>query len=253
MSLTLKKTDTPIAYGEQDDLKTIIFCDKNIIFEDGHDAKDDIKTLSGVFHILPPQLFNTEQMRFTGLIVGQPGSGKSYMSKVLIRDYLYFHPKNKIYVMNPNPDEKYDFLTHRMKFSDLLDQLKRCVMKDCLLLIDDILSEDYEKEEQKIIHDIIKNILLVQRKNRISLLLTSHCFYGIVNDKVMKTVIGNIDFIIIFREYNLMQYERTIKNFYSNRSQILKDTDILLKKSRWICVNRRPFEFVISNDTIKLY
>ena len=185
-------------------------------------------------------IFDPTQERSVFMICGMSGSGKSYYTAALCKQYHSQHPKNKIILFsNKDSDPVFDRLSYvdRIMIDDsmLEDPITMMEMKNSLVLFDDIEcnpNKDLEKELAR-----ISSLILQQgRSYKCSYVHISH---QMNNGHATKLILTECHSVTIFPAMVTMYSLNYLlsKYFGFNKHEIKK---IKTLPSRWVTIYKCP-------------
>lgn len=168
--------------------------------------------------------------RDTIYICGSAGSGKSYWTGKYCEEYYKNNKKNPIYLISEgSADPALDQLKNlqRVKVDDTLleDPIEWTEFDNCLVIFDDI--DAYTGKLKKYIYSLLDKLLKNARKNKVSVIMTSHSCTGLE----LKAVLNEANVIVFF----MKNYNRSLKYLLEGYVGLNKDGIKKLKanKSRW--------------------
>jgi DNA-directed RNA polymerase beta subunit len=201
---------------------------KKVYFSESDDGYDEINLKEGQFMLSPDKHHDERQTVFC---FGSAGSGKSYWVSSYVSEYHKVHPKNAIYLISEQDEDKSfdskDFIK-RIDISDMGQiPLEWKEFQECLVIFDDIDSISNKKLSNAV--ELLRDQLLKNaRKFKVSVISTSHegC-----EGKKTKAVLNESRVIVFFpRNFN-----RSLK--YLMESYLGLDKKCIEKikqsKSRW--------------------
>lgn len=180
----------------------------------------------GVFQYVSDE----DKERDTIYICGSAGSGKSYWTGKYCEEYYKRNKDNPIYLISEgSEDPALDSLKNlqRVKVDETLldDPIEWTEFNDCLVIFDDI--DAYTGKLKKFIYSLLDKLLKNARKNKVSVIMTSHSCTGLE----LKAVLNESNVIVFF----MKNYNRSLKYLLESYVGLNKDGIKKLKanKSRW--------------------
>lgn len=171
-----------------------------------------------------------DKERDTIYICGSAGSGKSYWTGKYCEEYYKRNKDNPIYLISEgSEDPALDNLKNlqRVKVDETLleDPIEWTEFNDCLVIFDDI--DAYTGKLKKFIYSLLDKLLKNARKNKVSVIMTSHSCTGLE----LKAVLNESNVIVFF----MKNYNRSLKYLLESYVGLNKDGIKKLKanKSRW--------------------
>jgi type IV secretory pathway VirB4 component len=240
--LSLKKIDNGKIIGSILDTKKRLY-----VKDDLEDHENDVKIDNKEFYI---PSFDKENFR-CALIIGNSGSGKSFLAKQIANQYRADFPKkNKIILFSPfEQDKSLDDIknlkrVHMDKFTEQYLDFEIDEFKNSLIIMDDF-EAITNKFERKCIEDLIMKILCTGRHNNIHIIMIVHQIIGSSNVKLARYMMSESNFIISFPR---SQFNKTSIYLYQNYLGMDKKQIEYVKKekSRWISVTTSNPQVVLS-------
>ena len=191
-----KRTIAKIKGGANND-KYVTYADK-IVAPDVHNGMDEV-VLTGADKFEPVPDVSTE--RCVGYICGPSGSGKSYFTKMFLRNYIKQYPGNQIYMFSKLADDvSLDDIPEiqRLKIDDRLTTSPFVIddFKNCLVIFDDI--DTLLNKDHKLALDQLKDsILECGRHTFTTILITSHLA---CKGQATRTIMNEAHLICIFAQ-----------------------------------------------------
>jgi hypothetical protein len=180
----------------------------------------------GTFQYIP----DTDRDRETIYICGSAGSGKSYWTGMFCKEYHKRHKNHPIYLISEgSADPALDNLAglQRVKVDDsILDEpIEWTEFSECLVIFDDI--DAYTGKLKKYIYALLDKLLKNARKNKVSVIMTSHSCTGLE----LKAVLNESDVIVFF----MKNYNRSLKYLLESYVGLDKNgiKKLMKNKSRW--------------------
>lgn len=171
-----------------------------------------------------------EKERDTIYICGSAGSGKSYWTGKYCEEYYKRNKHNPIYLISegsadPALDELKNLQRVHVDESLLEDPIEWTEFNDCLVIFDDI--DAYTGKLKKYIYSLLDKLLKNARKNKVSVIMTSHSCTGLE----LKAVLNESNVIVFF----MKNLNRSLKYLLESYVGLNKDGIKKLKanKSRW--------------------
>jgi hypothetical protein len=182
--------------------------------------------------------------RDTIYICGSAGSGKSYWTGEYCKEYHKRNKNNPIYLISEgSADPALDNITNlkRVKIDESLieDPIEWTEFRECLVIFDDI--DAYKGGLKKAIYDLLDKLLKNARKNKVSVVMTSHSCTGLE----LKAVLNESNVIVFFpRNFN-RSLKYLLENYVGlNREGVKK---LFKNKSRW-CAFVKSYPNVIIQE-----
>lgn len=152
--------------------KTVFIADK-----DNDEVSKPLTTIhipdEGKFQQVP----DPETERQIIYVFGPSGSGKSYYSKMYIKQWQKQNPGREVYLFSSLEDDESldDVKPKRIEIDNKLvnDPIDTEMFKDCMVIFDDI-DVIRDKDIKEAIYDILNGILEIGRHFNISCVLTNH-------------------------------------------------------------------------------
>jgi hypothetical protein len=187
---------------------------------------DNFQIEEGVFQYVSDE----DRDRDTIYICGSAGSGKSYWTGEYCKEYHKRNKHNPIYLISEgSADPALDGLKNlqRVKVDDSLieDPIDWQEFDNCLVIFDDI--DAYTGKLKKAIYALLDKLLKNARKNKVSVIMTSHSCTGLE----LKAVLNESNVIVFF----MKNYNRSLKYLLEGYVGLNKEGIKKLKanKSRW--------------------
>ena len=154
--------------------KVITYVDKDTDDDEIFRAFNQIELDDGKFEQFP----NLDRERDVIYIAGPSGSGKSFYTKLYLRNYMKQYPKNGLYMISKlTEDSSLDDVKElkRIKIDKTLITSPLDVedFKDCLIIFDDI-DCIKDKAQKEALNQLKNEILKTGRHTRTTILITSH-------------------------------------------------------------------------------
>lgn len=195
---------------------------------------------NGVFQYVSDK----DKDRDTIYICGSAGSGKSYWTGKYCEEYYKRNKENPIYLISEgSADPALDELKNlqRVKIDEtILDEpIEWTEFENCLCIFDDV--DAYTGKLKKYIYSLMDKLLKNARKNKVSVVMTSHSCTGLE----LKAVLNEANVIVWFPK----NYNRSLK--YLLESYVGLDKNSIKKlhknKSRW-CAFVKSYPNVIIQE-----
>lgn len=220
-------------------------------FSDPSELVDFIRLpLGAVFEPLPQ---TDPEKRRVDYMAGKSGSGKSYAGAGLARKFKKLYPDRPIYGFCKTKfadDPAYadlGILQLPMSFfagAGAMD-LEKCFGGDgCLILFDD--WDSMENSDIKLLTGVIKDVLNVGRKLKLSCIITSHL---LTNYMQTRGIIHEADWITIFPQ----SCQRNSMQYLCDKLGVPKDVTCRLKaKGRWVSIHNSNPVCVLSETEAEM-
>lgn len=200
-----------------------------------HNNNSIVIKKGGVFPI-----FNPKKEREVYHIAGMSGSGKSTVTREIIKSYHKLYPKNRIlFLSNKLEDPAIDDLKYviRLQLNDELvnDPLDLREIKNTLVIYDDV--EYVKNKDLKNELDRLRDMILQQgRSSHISFVYITH----LLNDyKNTRIILNECDKSIIFPKYtSAYSLKYLLEKYYGLDKETIKKLRTL--DSRWVCIQKIP-------------
>lgn len=215
----------------------------NIYKKVKEDSSKDFKLKSGIFVPIP----DINKSRNIYYLFGASGSGKSYLSASILKQWLKLNDGN-IYVFSALDDDKViDALgkrVHRVDIETLEEKMDIKEIPDgSMVLFDDV--DTLNNNEQKTIYEnlqhLLNQVLQIGRHNKISAIITSH----LASDyKRTRVVLNESHYIIIYPQSgSFYQNSYLLKHYCGMSSQDIQKVKKM--KTRWAMVHRQFPQYVL--------
>lgn len=204
---------------------------------------DKLEIEQGAFQVIPN--FNSE--RSTVFIAGTSGSGKSYWASEYIKEYQKLYPDNPVYLITEAIDPDPAFKDLKMKKVDLTgileDPIDYTEFNDCLCVLDDV--DALHGKLYKYIYALRDKLLKNSRKQKVSVITTSHQFTG----RDLQPVLNESQIIVFFPS----NYNRSLIYLLQNYIGLTKDGIKYIRnsKSRWCAYCKTHPNVLIEIDKIQ--
>ena len=276
MALTYEKTVEPLAYDTR--TKRVIYftqTDEETKQEDDNDSDEcngKIMTptkYNGHLEIIPRSSKVKGNENDVIYITGGSGSGKSYVARTFACNYHRMFPKNRIFYFTMSDESKLPDAEKvimgkmpdtNMRYSEWLHlerhhvdeklikkkfELERDFMNS-LVIFDDFLYFQTENKKQneeimEYIVGMIKRIINLGRKIRVSCIITSHLVYEQKNPDLYKNIFGETNkFIWCQRKVHKAQVKYALKSYFSIEGNIMRKAIKFDRNSHYICLSLYP-------------
>lgn len=183
-------------------------------------------------------------------IVGQTGSGKSYIARQIIENYHRMYPDRSIYLISKlSEDETLDASKAPIKrinpFSFLEDKPEMEEFENSIVIFDDY--ENFDKKLGDIVYQLIEDIATMGRHHHTSLIT---CGHQLTNYKKSRLLLNECNFVIVYPHgasaHGLKYLLGTHVGLDKNQISDLK------KLGRWACIAKNYPQYVISQHELKL-
>jgi len=165
---------------------------EKVIYLDEHSTSTnnykeiELKNNEGKFYLIP----NTTQNRSIFFICGASGSGKTFKTAQIIREYQKCYPKNDVYLLSYiEQDETLDSIkgVQRIKLNDdfIETPLDTQDFENSLVVFDDT-DAITEKHMKLKIKDLLTKLLNTGRHFYVSVIYLSHMPYGLDNRGILN-------------------------------------------------------------------
>lgn len=208
-------------------------------------------------------LMDLNRQRNVWSICGASGSGKSFLSSLLIREYMNIFPENEVYLFSGKKhDEQLDSLG--ITRIDINTELKDDItekFRDCLVMFDDIdtilpveiETQDAKGKTKKIkvnltekARSIRDKLLEIGRDIGVSMICLSHQLF---NYKATRTQLLESHYVVFFNQGTGLNH---IKRFINNYIGCEKKTveKILALTSRWtLCSMQTMPKYILGENS----
>jgi hypothetical protein len=203
---------------------------------------------NSTFSLLPT---NEKKARDVFYICGPSGSGKSYVAKGIAQEYHLMHPDRNIYLVSKLTE---DSTLDKLKYLIRLDPTKLKEqplenldpLEDSLVIFDDI--ENFDKETDKVIQNLVNQIASTGRHNRTSMIYITH----LLSDyKRTRLVLMEATQYVLYplstgsHAFNYMM--KTYLGMDSKEANALRKTG-----SRWISIRKHFPQVLITEHSAKI-
>lgn len=209
------------------------------------DSANHFKLKTGQFIPLP----NINMERTIWYLFGASGSGKSYLSASIIKQWLKLNLNSEVYIFSKlNDDVALDNLglrTHRVQIDTLLDE--PIVIEDIpdgsLILYDDVDTET-NKTIANNLYNLLDSVLQIGRHKKISAIITSHTA---CNYRKTKVVLNESHYIIVYpNSGSFYQINYLLKTYCGlSNNQVSKVRNL---SSRWVCFYRWTPQYLLTEN-----
>ncbi|NBO22845.1 hypothetical protein EBU94_05865, partial [bacterium] len=209
---------------------TIVYL--NSINENSGDAEGETNEIDiddGKMELLP-----SKTGRDCIVVAGKSGSGKSYWSRMFIKNYMKMFPKREVMLFSPVEEDKaFDDLDINKIIldEDLLDNpIDLNELENSLVVFDDTDSV-IDPKLKKMIIDLQDRILEIGRHKNISSIITIH---KICDYKRTRTLLNEAHYCVLFLRGNR---SHMTKYYLKNHQDISRKgmKKLYALPSRWIC------------------
>jgi hypothetical protein len=201
-------------------------------------------------------------------VVGQAGSGKSWLMNDYVKMYKMIHPKNKVLYFTMNDAEKDKSLEHEnfkivpmrefynqlkgisdMDEADAISAFKNLgeTFKDSLLVFDDIGTLKNLKGAEKLFWNFIDQSLENMRKFGVSVYIISHTSRTGNTGTILKEELQRY---IIYPQSLQVQNDRIMNSYFGFGKKIMNR--ILTTKDRWVSIDTRRKIVITSSEIYSL-
>jgi hypothetical protein len=209
------------------------------------DSAKDFKLKTGQFVPIPD--INKERVIY--YVFAPSGSGKTYFSASVLKQWLKLNPKKDVFIFSKLDDDKV--------IDDLGDRIKRIdisTLKESPIDISDIpqgsmvVFDDTDCIEDKAINDALlkleNSIYQVGRHHKISVIKTSHLGSDY---KKTRVVLTECHYIVVYPSSGSFQQIKYVLSHYMGMSnEDIKKIKSL--KSRWVLASKHFPQFVLSEN-----
>jgi hypothetical protein len=206
---------------------------KNLVFSVSEDDEDDglnkpfqdMQIKEGTFQFIP----DTDRDRDTIFICGAAGSGKSYWAAQYIKQYTKYLKDYPIYLISEGTHdpafEKLEIKRIKVDNEFISDPIPFTDFEKCLVIFDDI--DAFTGKLKKAVYELLEKLLKNARKNKVSVIMTSHGCTGLE----LKPILNEADTIVFFpRNYN-RSLKYLLENYVGLTTEYIKK--LFKHKSRW--------------------
>jgi len=184
----------------------------------------------GLFELLPSPNPKTREIFY---IVGQSGSGKSYVAKGIAEYYHKLYPNRGIYLISKlEKDETLDALPYlkRIDIQSFVDEYPDLEeFKDCLTIWDD--WDTLTGEPEKVVRKIINDLCTLGRHTVSSMLILSHY---LTNYSKTRLILNEMTHCVVYpmsTSFHALKY--LLKNYVGIDEEKIKEHRKF--GSRWVC------------------
>lgn len=217
--------------------------------------KNIIEDTNKEMRLKPGQKFipipNPNLERTITYIFGPSGSGKSYMTAMLVKQFRKLNPNSEVYLFSKLTDDKVldEQQVKRIDINTLKDEPidvaeipegSLCIMDDCDCIEDKKVNEEIQKLQN--------SILQVGRHHKISLIITSHLGSDYKRSRV---VLSEMHSCVVYPSSGSFQQIKYILQHYMgmDNKQIQRIKGL---KSRWALISRNYPIYVLSENEVFL-
>ena len=210
-----------------------------------HDGNKDFKLKNGSFVPIP----DVNKDRTIFYIFAPSGSGKTYLSAMIIKQFMKLNPKSDVYVFSKLDEDKViDDLGSRIKrinvdtlAEDPIDVKE--IPEGSMCLFDDTDCLEDRKTNDAILK-LENSIYQVGRHTRISVIKTSHLGSDY---KKTRVILAEAHYICVYPSSGSFQQISYILKSYlgmgKNDIQKIKNA-----RSRWVCISKHYPQYVLSES-----
>lgn len=198
------------------------------------------------------QMINPKTERQIWYIVGASGSGKSYYTKMVCKEYTKKYPDRFVYMFSSLPDDvSVDDIKNlkRPKIDDTLvsDPIDASEFADSMVIFDDC-DTLTNKAHRKEVFKILDSILQTGRHHNISCILTFH----LPSDRqTTRQMLNECHFVTFFpKSVMTASTKYMLENYIGITKQMMRD--IKKVNSRWVTVAKNYPQAVISEKCVYL-
>lgn len=274
MSITFTNTNDPLVYDSRI-RRVIYYKDKEINFDSENSYDDDSETIktpkkyNGHLEIIPRSGLVKGNENDIVYITGGSGSGKTYVTRTFTCNYHRMFPKNRIYYFTMSdeskiPDGEKVFMAKmpdsNIRYHEWLG-IKRHYVDERLTHIDFDLENDFsnslvifddflyfqtaDKKETELIMNylvgMLKKILNLGRKIRVSCIITSHLVYEQKHPDLYKNIFSETTkFIWCQRKVHKAQVSYALKHYLGCDGVDLRRALLFDPNSHYICYSLYP-------------
>jgi hypothetical protein len=209
------------------------------------DGSKDFKLKQGNFIPIP----DTNKERVIYYVFAPSGSGKTYFTASVLKQWMKLNPKKDIYIFSKLDDDKV--------IDDLGDRIKRIdisTLKDSPIDITDIpegsmtVFDDTDCIEDKTINDALlkleNSIYQVGRHHKISVIKTSHLGSDY---KKTRVVLTESHYIVVYPSSgSFQQISYVLKHYMGFGNEDVQR--VKNAKSRWVCISKHFPQYVLSEN-----
>lgn len=272
MALTYEKTIEPLAYDTR--TQRVIYY-KNAIQDEEEEEQIEEEGISsptkynGHLEIIPRSGLVKGNENDVIYITGGSGSGKSYVTRTYACNYHRMFPKNRIYYFTTSDESRlpdaekvimgkmqdsniryHEWLRlERFHVDEKLTKKKFDLERDfanSLVIFDDFLYFQSENKKQnemimEYIVGMVKRIINLGRKIRVSCVITSHLVYEQKNPDLYKNIFGETNkFIWCQRKVHKAQVNYALKTYFALENRGLRKAMKFDPNSHYICLSLYP-------------
>lgn len=179
---------------------------------------------------------------------GPSGSGKSYLTSIIIKEYKKAFPDNKVIVFSRlDNDEVIDMhnpiriMINDELVEDPIDVAK--TFRDALLIFDDIDTLN-DKEQREAVYKLMEDVLQIGRHNRIFAIITSHL---LMDYKKTRSIINESHYVFVYpNSGSTYHIHRFLKVYAGMGANDIKK--FMGLPSRWVGVKKNYPMAVLSQN-----
>lgn len=184
-------------------------------------------------------------------ISGRRGSGKSFYIVGLLKEFIKYYPKYRIYLFTA---KEHDELFEQFKIKKIdVSQVKNAEFrssdfKESLVIFDDVdsLPDDKDKNYKKPVYDIMTDIIETGRSMGIFTIVTSHLA---ANSGESKRILNGCSSFTFFLASSSHQTEYTLKHYFGFSPKQIKKI-LAIDDSRWVTVFRECPQILLTQNKI---
>ncbi len=217
---------------------------KSIILEPDHKGK------TSEWQIIPKEIENQRQ---DICVSGPSGSGKSTWTSKYMKIYHQLNPKNKVIIFSKKTeDPAYDsfkFVKRIPLNDDFIDlELEPEDLKNTLCVFDDI--ENISKKEVKAaVYKLLNDVQETGRSMNINVILCNHV---VMNGHSTKVSLNECDGMVFFESGSAKHRKNTLDTYVGLDKNQIEIVNNMLKKSRWVFINKSCPVYAVSETKIIL-
>lgn len=206
-------------------------------------ASKNFQLKTGTFVPLP----NVLQSRTVWYLFGASGSGKSYLSASIIRQWMKLN-KGDVFVFSKLDDDKViDDLgprLHRVDTATLVEPMDISEIPDGSMVLYDDIDTETDKRVYQNLQDLLNQVLQIGRHKKISCIVTSH----LASDyKRTRIVLNESHYLIVYPQSgSFYQIEYLLKKYGGLSTADIKRVKGMI--SRWACIYRHYPQYVLGEQ-----
>jgi energy-coupling factor transporter ATP-binding protein EcfA2 len=188
------------------------------------------------------------------LVSGKSGCGKTSFMKTYALIYQDLNPDNQIYYLSRKPDDpslgkttkRNGHLSKALNYKTIVIndntvfKINYSHFKDCLILVDDAIFN--EKEYTQYIDNFIKDILMLGRQSRISILVSKHILNNGHENQQLK---NECDAFVMFPSRSPKQH---VINYLKSCQLSKEDIQLATQSSSCYIMYRNTYPSLIMSD-----